>query len=100
MLGAPGRDERFAITASEFQGHSNKLADTAHDFTKSGGVIDKKTANDIINTSGKVTDRWIERLVVILMYEQLDTVNYSLLSFFLLGKETSSSDCSCCKNPL
>ena len=57
MLDTPGRDERFAITASEFQAHSNKLADTAHDFTKSGGVMDKKTANDIISTSGKVTDR-------------------------------------------
>ena len=31
-----------------------KLAETAHDFAKSGGVMDKKTANDIISTSGKV----------------------------------------------
>ena len=30
------------------------MAETAHDFAKSGGVMDKKTANDIISTSGKV----------------------------------------------
>ena len=33
-----------------------KLAETAHDFAKSGGVMDKKTANDIISTSGKVRE--------------------------------------------
>ena len=56
-VGTPGRDEKFAARVSEFQAHSDKLADTAYDFAKSGGVMDKKTANDIINTSGKVIDR-------------------------------------------
>ena len=78
MLGTPGRDERFAITANEFQAHSNKLADTAHDFTKSGGVMDKKIANDIINTSGKVTDRWIGD------YTNVWTAGYSKLFFVII----------------
>ena len=81
-VGTPGRDEKFATRVSEFQAHSDKLADTAHDFAKSGGVMDKKTANDIINTSGKVTDRWIERLVVILMDGLAIRVNDSLLNFY------------------
>ena len=36
---------------------SDKLADTAHNFVKSGGVMDVKRANDIISTSGKVTGK-------------------------------------------
>ena len=77
------------------------MADTAYDFAKFGGVMDKKTANDIINTSGKVIDRYLKRQVDILMYEQTDTINDSFLYIiFLLGEETSSSDCSCCKNSL
>lgn len=53
-VGTPGRDEKFATRVTEFEDASVRLAETAHDFAKSGGVMDKKTANDIISTSGKV----------------------------------------------
>ncbi|XP_003382439.1 PREDICTED: vinculin-like [Amphimedon queenslandica] len=52
-VGTPGRDEKFATRVSEFDKASIRMAETAHDFAKSGGVMDKKTANDIISTSGK-----------------------------------------------
>ena len=49
------RAENYAKKASEFEHHSKRMADTAATLAKTGGVTDRKLANDLISTSGKVT---------------------------------------------
>ena len=44
----------FVKRAAEFQKHSKSMADTASALAKSGGVTDRKTADDLIRTAGKV----------------------------------------------
>ena len=52
---APNREENYAKKASEFEHHSKRMADTAATLAKTGGVTDRKMANDLISTSGKVS---------------------------------------------
>ena len=44
----------FVKKAAAFQKHSKSMADTASALAKSGGVTDKKMADDLIRTAGKV----------------------------------------------
>ena len=43
---------------STFEVHSKKMGDAAIDLAKAGGVMDKKTVDDIIRTSEKVWGLW------------------------------------------
>ena len=54
-LDAANRAENYAKKASEFEHHSKRMADTAATLAKTGGVTDRKLANALISTSGKVT---------------------------------------------
>lgn len=40
--------------AAAFQKHSKSMADTASALAKSGGVTDRKMADELIRTAGKV----------------------------------------------
>ena len=53
-LDAANRDANYAKKVTEFEQHSKKMADTASALAKTGGVTDRKVANDLISTSGKV----------------------------------------------
>ena len=50
----PNRKEIFDKRVSTFEVHSKKIGDAAIDLAKAGGVMDKKTVDDIIRTSEKV----------------------------------------------
>ena len=52
--GTANREENYAKKAADFEHHSKKMADTATTLAKTGGVTDRKLANDLISTSGKV----------------------------------------------
>ena len=53
--GTPGREETFAERVTAFNAHANKMSATAADLARSGGVMDKQVADDLISTAGKVS---------------------------------------------
>ena len=53
-VGTANREENYAKKAADFEHHSKRMADTASALAKTGGVTDRKLANDLISTSGKV----------------------------------------------
>ena len=53
--GTANREENYAKKAADFEHHSKRMADTASALAKTGGVTDRKLANDLISTSGKVS---------------------------------------------
>lgn len=53
-IDTPNRKEIFDKRVSTFEVHSKKMGDAAIDLAKAGGVMDKKTVDDIIRTSEKV----------------------------------------------
>ncbi|XP_061178101.1 vinculin-like isoform X9 [Saccostrea echinata] len=55
-LGTPGRDQNFAEKSRNFEGHANKLADTAKMVATAGGCRNKKTVEEIFKTSAQVDD--------------------------------------------
>ena len=55
IQGTPGREETFAKRVSAFNAHANQMATTAADLARSGGVMDKQVADELISTSGKVS---------------------------------------------
>ena len=50
------REETYGKRAVDFQQHSKKMADTASALAKTGGITDRKLADDLIATAGKVGD--------------------------------------------
>ena len=52
----PNREETYNKRATNFQHHAKQMADTAAALAKSGGVTDRKLANDLISTSAKVRE--------------------------------------------
>ena len=59
-LDTANREANYAKKVTEFEQHSKKMADTASALAKTGGVTDRKVANDLISTSGKVHTYVIE----------------------------------------
>ncbi|XP_065941189.1 vinculin isoform X10 [Magallana gigas] len=55
-IGTPGRDQNFAEKSQNFEGHANKLADTAKMVATAGGCRNKKTVEEIFKTSAQVDD--------------------------------------------
>ncbi|XP_048780428.1 vinculin-like isoform X14 [Ostrea edulis] len=55
-MGTPGRDQNFAEKSHNFEGHANKLADTAKMVATAGGCRNKKTVEEIFKTSAQVDD--------------------------------------------
>lgn len=55
-MGTPGRDQNFAEKSQNFEGHANKLADTAKMVATAGGCRNKKTVEEIFKTSAQVDD--------------------------------------------
>ena len=53
--GTANREENYEQKATEFEKHSKKMAATAAALAKSGVVKDRKLADDLISTSGKVS---------------------------------------------
>ena len=49
--GTANREENYAKKAADFEHHSKRMADTASALAKTGGVTDRKLANDLISTS-------------------------------------------------
>lgn len=54
ITGTPGRDQNFAEKSQNFEGHANKLADTAKMVATAGGCRNKKTVEEIFKTSAQV----------------------------------------------
>lgn len=54
VTGTPGRDQNFAEKSQNFEGHANKLADTAKMVATAGGCRNKKTVEEIFKTSAQV----------------------------------------------
>jgi len=50
----PNREEVFVKRAADFKQHAGKMSDTATALAKSGIVTDRKLADDLISTAGKV----------------------------------------------
>ena len=48
--------------AADFQKHSKSMADTAAALAKSGGITDRKLADDLIRTAGKVREAEGEKM--------------------------------------
>jgi len=53
-LDTPNREEVFVKRAADFKQHAGKMSDTATALAKSGIVTDRKLADDLISTAGKV----------------------------------------------
>ena len=50
----PRREEKFEASVDVFKAHSTQMARTAANLAKSGGITDKKVADDLITSSSKV----------------------------------------------
>jgi len=53
-IDAPNRAENYQKRSTEFEKHSKNMAGTAAALAKSGMITDRKLADALISTSGKV----------------------------------------------
>ena len=54
LIDTPGREAKFETSVDTFKAHSSQMARTAANLAKSGGITDKKVADDLITSSSKV----------------------------------------------